>query len=102
MDNTTLNRLAKRYPTLDLQSLRILAMVADWQGATMADIAEELGTNHQYVQFHVSMLATGKPGREKNGMNLLLIERDLYDQRRKNLKLTEAGERVLKAIKPLI
>lgn len=102
MDDNALNRLALRYPTLDLQSLRILALVADWQGASMAEIADELGTSHQHVQFHVSMLARGKLGREKHGMNLLLVERDLFDKRRKNLKLTQAGERVIKAIKPLI
>ena len=101
MDNHTLNQLANRYPTLDLQSLRILAMVADWEGASMAEIAEELGTSHQHVQFHVSMMARGKKGREKNSMNLLLVEQDLFDRRRKNLRLTNAGERVIKAIKPL-
>ena len=102
MNNHTLKRLANRYPTLDLQSLRILAMVANWEGASMAEIAEELGTSHQHVQFHVSMMAKGKKGREKNSMNLLLVERDLFDKRRKNLRLSEAGERVIKAIKPLI
>ncbi|MET4706703.1 hypothetical protein [Endozoicomonas lisbonensis] len=102
MEYTTLNRLARRYPTLDLQSLQILALVADWQGVTMADLAEELDTTHHYIQFHVSMLARGKKGREKKGMNLLLVEDDMFDKRRKNLKLTEAGERVIKAIKPLL
>ena len=48
------------------------------------------------------MMAMGKRGREKHGMNLLLVERDLFDKRRKNLRLTQAGERVIKAIKPLI
>ncbi|MET4756989.1 DNA-binding MarR family transcriptional regulator [Endozoicomonas sp. NE40] len=48
------------------------------------------------------MLARGKKGREKKGMNLLLVEDDMFDKRRKNLKLTEAGERVIKAIKPLL
>ena len=101
MDDTPLNRLAERYPVLDLQSLRILAMVADWEGASMADIAEALGTTHQHVQFHVSMMARGKKGREQHGMNLLLVEPDLFDKRRKNLRLTNAGQRVVKAIKPL-
>ena len=102
MNSTKLNKLATRYPTLDLQSLRILAMIADWEGASMAEIAEELGETHQHIQFHVSMLAKGKRGREKHGMNLLLVEPDLFDQRRKNLRLTEAGQRVIKAIKPLV
>ncbi|WBA86497.1 hypothetical protein [Endozoicomonas sp. GU-1] len=102
MDNHTLNYLADRYPTLDLQSLRILALVAEWQGASMAEIAEELGTTHQHVQFHVSMLGRGKLGRERHGLNLLNVEYDVFDKRRRNLKLTQAGERVIKAIKPLI
>ena len=102
MSDNTLSRLALRYPTLDLQCLRILAMVSDWEGASMAEIANELGTSHQHVQFHVSMMARGKRGREKHGLNLLLVEDDLFDKRRKNLKLTQAGERVIKAIKPLI
>ena len=102
MDNHTLNYLADRYPTLDLQSLRILSLVSEWQGASMAEIAEELGASHQYVQFHVSMMGKGKLGRERHGLNLLIVEDDLFDKRRKNLKLTQAGERVIKAIKPLI
>ena len=68
----------------------------------MTEIANELGTSHQHVQFHVSMTASVKRGREKHELNLLLVEDDLFDKRRKNLKLTQAGERVIKAIKPLI
>ena len=97
----TLDRLANRYPTLDFQSLRILNMIAERPGIAMVDIAEELGTTHKHVQFHVSMMAQGKKGREKHAYRLLLVEDYIFDKRRKNLRLTEAGERVIKAIKPL-
>lgn len=101
MDDHALNRLARRYPKLDLQCLCILAMVSESAGLSMSDIAETMGMDHRYVQFHVSMMSTGKKGREKNGLDLVLIEDDLFDKRRKRLRLTEAGERVIKSISPL-
>ncbi|MET4756988.1 hypothetical protein [Endozoicomonas sp. NE40] len=64
MEYTTLNRLARRYPTLDLQSLQILALVADWQGVTMADLAEELDTTHHYYIHPVPCLHAG-PGQKR-------------------------------------
>lgn len=102
MDEHAICRLARRYPTLDMQCLQILVMVSEFSGLSVSDIAEELGTPHHHIQFHVSMLAGGKKGREQHGLNLLLIENDLLDKRRKVLGLTQSGERVIKAIKPLL
>lgn len=99
MDRHTLDRLARRYPSLNLASLRILILVDGWEGVSMADLAEELGEPQQHIQFHVAMMAGGKRGREHNGRHLLEKDDDPYDKRRKLLRLTEAGKRVIQAIK---
>ena len=101
MDSHTLDRLARRYPSLNLASLRILIMIDGWEGVSMADLANELGETQQNIQFHVAMMAGGKKGREHNARHLLEKEDDPYDKRRKVLRLTEAGQRVVNRIKSI-
>ena len=101
MFNSPLFRLADRYPYLDLIKLKILAMVADYEGAAICDVAEELAMSHTEVQHQVAMLAMGRKGREKKGMDLLIIGSDAFDKRRTSLRLTEKGRRVIKTIEPL-
>ena len=101
MFNSPLFRLADRYPTLDLVKMKILAMVADYEGAAIRDIAEELGLMPAEVQHQVAMLATGRKGREKHGMELVVVGSDPYDKRRTSLRLTKKGWKVFNTIKTL-
>ncbi|AMO56580.1 hypothetical protein GZ77_03780 [Endozoicomonas montiporae] len=101
MFNSPLFRLADRYPALDLIKLKILAMVADYEGAAICDIAAELAMPHTEVQHQVAMLAKGRRGREKHGMDLLMVGADPYDKRRTSLRLTKKGWTVFQTIKVL-
>ncbi|WP_257276241.1 hypothetical protein [Endozoicomonas sp. SESOKO4] len=101
MFNSPLFRLADRYPNLDLIKLKVLAMVADYEGAAICDLAEELAMPHAEVQHLVAMLAAGRKGREKQGMGLLIVGPDPADKRRTSLRLTKKGQRIFKTIEPL-
>ena len=99
MIDSPLDRLARRYPTLDMTKMQLLAMVADYPGCAICDLANELGTEHHIVQFHIAILAATR--KDRAGLGLLTITPDPMDKRRKQLNLSQAGEKVFKAIKPL-
>ncbi len=99
MIDSPLDRLARRYPTLDMTKLKLLAMVADYPGCAICDLAEELGTEHNVVQFHISILASSR--KDRAGLGLLTMMPDPMDKRRKQLHLSETGKKVFKTIKSL-
>lgn len=99
---SVLTMLARRYPNLNLQSIQLLSFIEQNPGWTIADIAEDWGQPHHHIYFLANMLAIGRGDRNMRCHGLLSIERDDLDRRRRNLVLTEAGEKLLLAIKPLI
>ena len=97
-----LNRLAMKYPKLDLACLQILQWVAEEHGLACADIANLLNTDHNYVHYRVNLMAGGIKGREKYGMDLINTTPDPLHHKRQLLSLTKAGKEVIQLLKPFM
>lgn len=113
-----IDKIGRRYPALDMESVRILLTVYENPGFCVREIADILGLDRKAVQLKIALMAQGRkvsarypylsadnrPGRKRSSSRSLgLINTDykLSDKRKRDLMLTDDGRDLAENLKSL-
>lgn len=96
-----IDRIAREYPRLDMESIRILLMIYENPGFSISEIAEILVMDQKNVQLKIALMAQGRKERKSSRMNLVNIDYRVCDRRKRNLMLTPAGNSLAAELEPL-
>ncbi|WP_176013077.1 hypothetical protein [Victivallis sp. Marseille-Q1083] len=92
-------KLASVYPRLDLLDIKLLQIIAELPGLTVASAAEIAGISRKTAQLRIALLSGGRktrPGSSRYGF--ITEDKNFADKRKRSLALTEAGETLLEQI----
>ena len=97
-----IEEIARQYPSLDLESIRILLTIHDNPGFSIREVADILVLNKKNVQIKVALMAEGRKNRSgASKRRLVNIDRKLTDKRARDLMLTDAGMRLAERLSSL-
>lgn len=96
-----IDKIGRRYPALDLESVRILLAVYENPGFCVREIADILGLDHKAVQLKIALLAAGRKNRKSRKLQLINTDYKVSDKRKRDLMLTDEGRDLAEMVKVL-
>jgi DNA-binding MarR family transcriptional regulator len=93
-DMRLIDDLARGFPGLDLQAIRILLQIHATPGFCIRELAEILGMDQKTAQLKIALLGTGRKNRSGAAYGLVDEDRNPADHRRRSLSTTPAGAAV--------
>jgi len=97
-----IEEIARQYPSLDLESIRILLTIHDNPGFCIREVADILALDKKNVQIKVALMAEGRANRSgASKRRLINVDRKLTDKRARDLMLTDAGMTLAEKLKVL-
>lgn len=96
-----IDKISKQYPTLDLESIRILLCINEHAGFCVREIAQILGLDEKSVQLKIALMSEGRKGRKSRKLHLINSDYKISDQRKRDLMLTCIGRDLADRLKSL-
>ena len=96
-----IDEIGRRYPALDLESVRILLTVYEHPGFCVREVAAVLGLDERSVQLKIALMAAGREGRKSRHLQLINTDYKLSDKRKRDLMLTDSGRDLAEKLKIL-
>ncbi|MDD5597901.1 MAG: hypothetical protein PHV82_08150 [Victivallaceae bacterium] len=96
-----IDKIGRRYPALDMESVRILLAVYENPGFCVREIADILGLDHKAVQLKIALMAAGRKNRNSKRLRLINTDYKVSDKRKRDLMLTDSGRDLAELLKSL-
>lgn len=96
-----IDHIARKYPQLDMESVRILLTIYENPGFSIREVAEILVMDQKAVQLKIALMANGRKERKSSKLNLVNEAYRASDRRSRSLMLTPAGYSLAAELEPL-
>lgn len=97
-----IDEIGRSYPSLDLESIRILLTIHENPGFCVREVADVLALDHKTVQVKIALMAKGRETRKNSSrLNLINTDHKVSDKRKRDLMLTGTGQNLAILLKSL-
>ncbi len=87
-----IDEISRKYPSLDMESIRILLTIHEHPGFCVREVADVLALDHKTVQIKIALMASGRENRNSSKHNFINTNYKTSDKRKRDLMLTSTGQ----------